>query len=58
MNGIIASPGPGVPSRVAFGGRERDELFVAVGDRLFRRKTRAHGVSSFEAPVKPAAPRL
>ena len=58
VNGIIASPASGVPSRAVFGGRERDELFVAVGGRLFRRKTRARGVSSFEAPVKPNAPRL
>jgi sugar lactone lactonase YvrE len=58
VNGIVAPPASGTPSGIAFGGPDKDELFVAVGGRVFRRKTRARGVSSFEAPVKPSAPRL
>jgi sugar lactone lactonase YvrE len=58
VNGIIASPAPGVPSRAVFGGRDHDELFVSAGGRLWHRKLRARGVLSFEAPVKPNPPRL
>jgi len=58
VNGIIAAPAPGRLSGVAFGGEARDELFVAVAGKLYRRKTRARGVFSFEAPVKPNPPRL
>ena len=58
VNGIVSWPRAGAPGPISFGGPELDELYVAVGARLFHRKTRAHGVRSFEAPVKPAAPRL
>ncbi len=58
VNGILARPQPGALSRVAFAGPERDVLFVVAGDRLYKRKTRAKGVLSFEPPIKPAAPRL
>jgi enterochelin esterase-like enzyme/sugar lactone lactonase YvrE len=58
VNGIIAAPAPGRLSGVAFGGEARDELFVAVAGKLYRRKTRARGVFSFEAPVRPNPPRL
>jgi hypothetical protein len=43
---------------VAFAGTERDVLYLVAGDRLYKRKTRAKGVFSFEPPIKPAAPRL
>jgi gluconolactonase len=58
VNGILARPQPGPLSRVAFAGPERNVLYVVAGDRLYRRKTRATGVSSSEPPVKPAPPRL
>jgi enterochelin esterase-like enzyme/sugar lactone lactonase YvrE len=58
VNGILARPQPGELSRVAFAEAERDTLFVAAGGRLFKRKTRAKGALSFEAPIKPAPPRL
>jgi hypothetical protein len=51
-------PAAGNPGGIAFGGQGRDELFVAVGGRVFGRKTRARGVFPFEAPVKSNAPRL
>jgi gluconolactonase len=47
----------GLPA-VAFGGADRKELFVACGGTLYKRKTKATGVLSFEEPIKPAAPRL
>ncbi len=58
VNGIIAAPATGELGGLAFGGAARDELFVAVAGKLYRRKTRARGVFSFEAPVKPNPPRL
>lgn len=58
VNGIVSRPRAGAPGPLAFGGPELDELYVAVGDTLYHRKTRARGVRSFEAPLKPAAPRL
>jgi sugar lactone lactonase YvrE/enterochelin esterase-like enzyme len=58
VNGILVRPQPGELSGVAFGGPERSMLYVVAGDRLYRRKTQARGVRSFEAPVKPNPPRL
>ena len=58
VNGIVSRPRAGAPGPLTFGGPEMGELYVAVGDTLFHRKTRARGVRSFEAPLKPAAPRL
>ena len=58
VNGIVSRPRAGTPGPLTFGGPELDELYVAVGDTLYHRKTRARGVRSFEAPLKPAAPRL
>ena len=58
VNGIVARPRAGAPGPLSFGGPQLDELYVAAGDTLYHRKTRARGVRSFEAPVKPAAPRL
>jgi gluconolactonase len=58
VNGILARPQPGLESRVAFAGAGRDVLYLVAGDTLYKRKTRARGVVSFEAPMKPAPPRL
>ena len=58
VNGILSRPKPGPLSRVAFAGPGRDTLSLVAGDTLYKRKTKAKGVLSLEAPVKPAAPRL
>jgi gluconolactonase len=58
VNGILSRPDEGWLSNVAFGGPNRDELYVTVGDKIFKRKTRAKGVLSFEAPIKPPTPHL
>lgn len=58
VNGIISKPQPKGPSSIAFGGEHFDTLFAACGDKVFKRKTRAHGVLSFEAPIKPPTPHL
>jgi sugar lactone lactonase YvrE/enterochelin esterase-like enzyme len=43
---------------VAFAGPALDQLVVTAGDKLFRRKTRATGVLSSQAPVTPPRPKL
>jgi gluconolactonase len=58
VNGIITAPRATTVSHVTFGGRALDTLYAATGDRLFRRKTKATGVLSFQKPIKPPAPRL
>ncbi len=55
---IIPAPAAGSLSSVKFGGADLDELFITVGERVFKRKTRAKGVVSWRTPVKPPAPRL
>jgi gluconolactonase len=58
VNSILARPEPGPLSRIGFAGPERDVMYVVAGDTLYKRRGKASGVLSFEAPVKPAAPRL
>jgi gluconolactonase len=58
VNGIISKPQARGPGSLAFGGKNFDILFAACGDKVFKRKTRAVGVLSFEAPIKPPAPHL
>lgn len=48
----------GQPSNLCFGGPDFDTLYVTCGDKVYRRKVKAHGVNTFDAPIKPAAPRL
>ena len=55
---IIPKPTREWLSNAVFGGPARDELYVTVGTKVFKRKTRAKGVFSFEAPVLPPTPRL
>ena len=58
VNGIIAKPQRAWLANLAFGGAQRDELYVTCGDKVFKRKTKARGVLSYEAPIRPPAPRL
>lgn len=48
----------GQSSNVVLGGPDQDTLFVTCGDRVYRRKVRAHSAPSYLAPIKPVAPRL
>jgi gluconolactonase len=43
---------------LAFGSATHDTLFVACGEKVYKRKTRVHGAVAFGEPTKPAAPRL
>jgi sugar lactone lactonase YvrE/enterochelin esterase-like enzyme len=58
VNGIISPPQAGWMAHAVFGGSALDTLFVLSGQRVYRRASKAHGVISAEAPVKPPAPRL
>jgi sugar lactone lactonase YvrE len=58
VNAIISKPQRGPLSNAVFGGPAFDELYVTSGDKVYKRKTKAKGVLSFQAPVKPPTPRL
>jgi len=58
VNGIILKPQNKWLSNVVFGGRDLHSLFVTCADKVYKRKTKATGVRSFEPPLKPPAPRL
>jgi gluconolactonase len=57
VNCIIPTPNRKV-SNVAFGGPKLDTLYATCGDKVYRRKTQATGVLSWQAPVLPPKPRL
>jgi sugar lactone lactonase YvrE len=57
VNFII--PTPKQPYDVCFGGKDLSELFIACGDTIYKRPTKAKGVvSGQQAPIKPPAPKL
>jgi sugar lactone lactonase YvrE/enterochelin esterase-like enzyme len=58
VNAIIPKPQNKWLSNLAFGGPNFDTLFVTCSDRVFKRKLRATGVRSADAPIKPPAPKL
>ncbi len=44
---------------VCFGGKDLSELFIACGDKIYKRQTKVHGVvSGQQPPIKPAPPKL
>jgi sugar lactone lactonase YvrE len=57
VNFIIPTPKPA--QDVCFGGKDLSELFIACGDTIYKRPTKAKGVvSGQQAPIKPPAPKL
>jgi gluconolactonase len=58
VEGIIGKPERRGISSVAFGGANRDELFVTCGGAVYKRQTKAKGVLSLELPIKPPTPHL
>ena len=57
VNFII--PTPQQPHDICFGGKDLGELFIACGDKIYKRPTKAHGIVSGQmAPIKPPAPKL
>ena len=55
--GIINKPQNQWLANVVFGGKNLDTLYVACGNHVYRRKTKTQGVLSWEAPLRPVAPR-
>jgi enterochelin esterase-like enzyme len=58
VNCILPLPGAPSAGEIGFGGIGGDTLYVISGSRVFRRKLAVQGRQSWEAPNKPAAPRL
>ena len=57
VNFIIPTPKPAFD--VCFGGKDLSELFIACGDTIYKRPTKAKGVvSGQQAPIKPPPPKL
>ncbi len=57
VNCIIPTPN-GRVSNVCFGGEKFDTLFATCNEKVYKRKVKTKGANAFEAPIKPAAPRL
>ena len=57
VNAIIPTPN-GKIANLCFGGENFDVLIATCGDRVYKRKVKVKGANAFEAPHKPAAPRL
>jgi gluconolactonase len=59
VNGILGRPEhDGWISDVCLGGKNRDELYVTAGNKLWKRRVKVKGVLPFADPVLPPAPRL
>jgi gluconolactonase len=58
VNAIIPKPTPAGMSSMCFGGKDLDMLYVTNGPRVYKRKIKARGVLSFQAPVLPPKPKL
>ena len=54
---IIPTPN-GKVSNLTFGGENFDTVFATCGDRVYSRKVKVKGANGWQAPVKPANPRL
>ncbi|HEY3135218.1 MAG TPA: SMP-30/gluconolactonase/LRE family protein [Blastocatellia bacterium] len=57
VNAIIPTPN-GKVSNLTFGGENFDTLFATCGDKVYKRKLKVKGAQAWDAPNKPAAPRL
>lgn len=57
VNAIIPTPN-GKVTNLCFGGAEFDTLFATCGDKVYKRKLKVKGAFGWDAPNKPAAPRL
>jgi len=57
VNAIIPTPN-GRISNLSFGGAANDTLFATCGDKVYKRKLKVKGAHAWDAPVRPAPPRL
>jgi sugar lactone lactonase YvrE/enterochelin esterase-like enzyme len=54
---VIPTPN-GRVSNISFGGENFDTLYATCGDKVYKRKLKVKGANAWDAPNKPAAPRL
>ncbi len=54
---IIPTPN-GEIANLCFGGPEFDTIYACCKDRVYKRRVKTHGANAFDAPIKPAPPRL
>ena len=57
VNAIIPTPN-GRITNLCFGGEKFDVLYATCNDKVYKRKLKATGAHAWDAPLKPAAPRL
>jgi sugar lactone lactonase YvrE/enterochelin esterase-like enzyme len=57
VNCIIPTPN-GRVSNLTFGGENFDTLYATCGRQMYKRKLKVRGSNAFQAPIKPAAPKL
>lgn len=57
VNCIIPTPN-GKVSNLTFGGSKFDTIFATCGDKIYSRAVKVSGAHGWQAPHKPAAPRL
>jgi hypothetical protein len=51
VTAILPLPGNEAATGVSFGGREFDTLYVAAGDKIYRRKLHVRGAPAWAAPI-------
>jgi gluconolactonase len=54
---IIPTPNGDI-ANLCFGGPHFDTIYATCRDRVYSRRVKTHGANAFEAPIKPAPPRL
>jgi gluconolactonase len=54
---ILAMPN-GKAANLTFGGENFDTMYVTSGEKVYKRKLKVRGSASWEAPLRPAPPRL
>lgn len=57
VNCIVPTPN-GKVSNLCFGGPEFDTIYATCHDRVYARKVKTRGALTYQAPLKPSAPRL
>jgi gluconolactonase len=54
---IIPTPNGDI-ANLCFGGPQFDTLYATCRDRVYKRRVKTRGANAFDAPIKPAPPRL
>jgi sugar lactone lactonase YvrE len=57
VNAVIPLPS-GTPANLCFGGADFNTIYVACGDKVYRRKLKVRGTNTFDNAYKPVTPRL